>query len=104
RIRLNEAPGFHIPIIALTAHALSTEREAVLRAGMDDYLTKPVDEKELYRIIQQWSGKALPQRKTTALPTKVQGEICFEESVQPIQWEQSIKLAGNNPNLAKDML
>lgn len=103
RIRLNEAPGYHIPIIALTAHALSTEREAVLRAGMDDYLTKPVDEKELYRIINQWSRKSLPQRRASSNHA-VSIDKVSEDNINPIQWENSVKLAGNNPNLARDML
>jgi PAS domain S-box-containing protein len=43
----------HIPIIAVTAHAMKGDRERCIEAGMDDYIPKPFDEKLLMKIINQ---------------------------------------------------
>jgi two-component system, sensor histidine kinase and response regulator len=53
-IRRRQGDSGSIPIIALTANALSGDRDQCLAAGMDDYLAKPVRQAELYAMIAKW--------------------------------------------------
>ncbi|GEO84058.1 MULTISPECIES: PAS-domain containing protein [Alphaproteobacteria] len=54
-----EGEGRHVPIIGVTAHALDSDREACLAAGMDDYLSKPVSPEQLEEKIERWLGRSL---------------------------------------------
>ncbi|WP_290868557.1 response regulator [Aquabacterium sp.] len=50
-----------LPVIAMTAHAMARDRQAALDAGMDDFITKPVDHALLVRIVAKWGHpQALP--------------------------------------------
>ena len=55
-IRSGEKSGSHVPIVALTAHAIKGAREECLGAGMDDYVTKPITRGELERVLHRWTG------------------------------------------------
>lgn len=54
RLREQEGEGPRTPIIALTAHALESERRSLLAAGMDDYLSKPITETQLRHTLNRW--------------------------------------------------
>jgi PAS domain S-box-containing protein len=65
-IRRIESTTRHTPIIAMTAAAMDSDREACLAAGMDDYITKPVRLESVAAILERWVTRPAPDGAATA--------------------------------------
>lgn len=77
--------GEHIPIVAMTAHALQGDREQCLKAGMDDYLMKPIRARQLFQMIEQVCNDHAPRWKplyqmTSEGAAARNDDVCAEEA------------------------
>jgi CheY-like chemotaxis protein len=55
---LERGTGKHVPIVAMTAHAMKGDEERCLEAGMDGYISKPIQPHHMMEVIEQATGPA----------------------------------------------
>ena len=60
-----------LPIIAMTAHAMTRDRERCIEAGMDDYVAKPIEPDILFSTLTKWVRSSEDRQKTADTPTSV---------------------------------
>lgn len=89
-----------LPIIALTAHALADEKQKLLKVGMNDYVTKPIQMEQIIQILTQWTKNNFTAQNLAKDPHVV------AEALDPeiLNWQQSLQLAANKEDLAQDLL
>ncbi|ANE74655.1 two-component sensor histidine kinase BarA [Dickeya solani] len=88
----------HTPIVAVTAHTMSGEREVLLQSGMDDYLSKPIDEQMLRQTLLHHACKT-PSDLPALPPTAVTAQ-----SPLSLDWDLALRQAASKPDLARDLL
>jgi signal transduction histidine kinase/DNA-binding response OmpR family regulator len=99
--RLLRKGGFRRPVIALTANAMSTDRDECLAAGCDDYAVKPINRAELVRQIQALAerSRAMPQFAAESNGDR-QGTA---GDARPLDPQVALSRAGDDPKLASEL-
>ena len=96
----HERQSTPLPIVALTAHAMANEKRALLQSGMDDYLTKPISERQLAQVVLKWTGLALRNQG----PERVGEQGRTGSELLVLDPDEGLRLAAGKPDLAADML
>jgi CheY-like chemotaxis protein/HPt (histidine-containing phosphotransfer) domain-containing protein len=89
--------GGHIPIIAMTAHALKGDRERCLAAGMDQYLPKPIRAHQLIELLAKIGQKE-------DFTTEVSEPMVSNATTDVVDWNEALRTAGGNRKLLMEIV
>ena len=78
--RKERETGNHIPIIAMTANAMKGDREQCLEAGMDDYVSKPIQPQSLIEVIGRWVDKVVLKKPGGPLIESSEAKEVFDKT------------------------
>ena len=88
------------PVVAVTAHAMAGQKEKLLRAGMNDYLAKPIEEDKLDTLLVRYRSG----RSDNEPPVNDGQKDNLSALNQTLDWSLALSQAANKPDLARDML
>jgi len=94
-----------LPVIAMTAHAMSGDREKSLAAGMNDHVTKPIDPRKLLDTLRQWLPRD-PHRAADGEPhaTAAPEEIALPAALPPFDLTLALQRANGKPSLLRKLI
>ena len=106
RIRTLDNTNTRVPVIALTAHALSEQREQLLASGLDGYLTKPISQSQIAGTLERHTGTGMEIREASPIgeqaePVRPSTRTRQQPIVDP---SVCIQLAGGKVDLAEELL
>ena len=94
-----------LPVIAMTAHALASDRDRCLAAGMDDHITKPIDPDTLFAALVRWIPPAerSPHRAPPKSPQET-GDSALPDSLPGVDLEAGLRSVNGNRKLYRSLL
>jgi len=93
-----------LPIIAMTAHALKGDREKCIGAGMNDYLSKPIDPEMMFAVLAKWISPGEQTAAGISVKKKPETRVLPGFTLPGIEVETGLFRSNNNVNLYKRLL